>query len=262
MSLLEARDIRVEADGTPLLDGVSCTAAAGRVTGLVGPNGAGKTTLLRVLLRLQAIAAGRVLWAGEDITDRPPHRLSRHFAYLAQAQAVHWPLKVDALVTLGRRASFTPFARLDASDRAAVENAIAKTELGALRQRTLTSLSGGERARALLGRVLASDAPVVLADEPVAALDPYHQLNILDILKDLAAAGRAVVIVLHDLSLARRYCDDAIVLSGGRVAAQGLGRNVLTPAVLEPVYGVRLAIADSGAVLPVARQRPFHQEPL
>lgn len=260
MSLLEARHIDVSAAGAPLLRGVDCQAKAGRVTGLIGPNGAGKSTLLRALLRLQRLDAGQVIWNGDDITVRPPHRLGHVFAYLAQSQAVHWPLTVEALVTLGRRPAFTPFARLTPSDRAAIDSAMARAELADLRQRPIASLSGGERARALLARVLASDAPVILADEPVAALDPYHQLNILELLKAMAAGGRAVLMVLHDLGLARRYCDDVIVLNDGMVSAAGPAAEILTPAILEPIYRVRLDFSASGAVLPLARTAKLHPQ--
>lgn len=253
MSVLAAEDVSVALNGVRLLNGLSGSARAGRLTGLIGPNGAGKTTLLRALLRLQAVDTGRILWGGEDITAKRPHQLSHVFAYLAQAQTVHWPLTVEALAALGRRPAYTPFARLTEVDQAAIDRAIAQTSLEAMRHRAITSLSGGERARALLARVLTSDAPVVLADEPVAALDPYHQLNILDILKALAAAGRVVVIVLHDLSLARRYCDDVILMHAGRVAAQGPSAEVLTAETLEPVYRVRLDLGETGAVLPLAR---------
>ena len=253
MSVLAAEEIGVAIDGAQLLNGLSGSARAGRLTGLIGPNGAGKTTLLRALLRLQAVDAGRIVWSGEDITARRPHQLSHVFAYLAQAQTLHWPLTVEALAALGRRPAYTPFAGLTEADHAAIGRAIVQTGLKGLRHRPITSLSGGERARALLARVLASDAPVVLADEPVAALDPYHQLNILDILKGLAADGRVVVIVLHDLSLARRYCDDVILMDAGRVAAQGPSAQVLTDETLEPVYRVRLDLGETGGVLPLAR---------
>lgn len=253
MSVLAAEDLSVVINGARLLDGLSGSARAGRLTGLIGPNGAGKSTLLRSLLRLQEADAGHITWAGEDITARRPHQLSHVFAYLAQAQTVHWPLTVEALAALGRRPAYTPFAGLTETDQAAIDRAIAQTGLEAMRHRAITSLSGGEHARALLARVLASDAPVVLADEPVAALDPYHQLNILDILKGLAADGRVVVIVLHDLSLARRYCDDVILMDAGQVAAQGPSAEVLTAETLEPVYRVRLDLGETGAVLPLGR---------
>lgn len=256
MSLLTAEGISVSIDGALLLNDVSCSAKAGRLTGLIGPNGAGKSTLLRALVRLQAIDKGRISWDGEEITNLRPHQLSRRFAYLAQGQTIYWPLTVEALATLGRRPSFTPFSRLTPADQTIIDQAIEQTGLGSMRNRPITTLSGGERARALLARVLASEAPVVLTDEPVAALDPFHQLNILDILKDLAAKGRAVVIVLHDLSLARRYCEDIILLNSGRVAACGPSSEVLTKSTLEPVYGVELDLSNSAAVLPLSRLEP------
>lgn len=275
MGTLAARDIIVSADGTRLLDGVTCAAGRGRVTGLIGPNGAGKSTLLRSFLRLQAVDSGQILFGDRDITAVPPHRLGRDFAYLAQGQTIHWPLSVEAVAALGRDAYHTPFARMDDDDRAAVAHALSATGLEALKARPVTSLSGGEKARALLARVLASEAGVILADEPVAALDPYHQLAIMELLHGLAhdgvanrgedgrengeenrrenGGGRSVVIVLHDLGLARRFCDDVILLHRGTVAASGPAQDIITPEHLEPVYRVRLDFAASGAVQPVAR---------
>ncbi|RMB08729.1 ABC transporter ATP-binding protein [Eilatimonas milleporae] len=268
MGALAARDIIVSVDGTRLLDGVTCAAARGRVTGLIGPNGAGKSTLLRSFLRLQAVDSGQILFGDRDITTVPPHRLGRDFAYLAQGQTIHWPLSVEAVAALGRDAYHTPFARMDDEDQAAVAHALSATGLEALKARPVTSLSGGEKARALLARVLASEAGVILADEPVAALDPYHQLAIMELLHGLAHdggdndggdndgennGGRSVVIVLHDLGLARRFCDDVILLHRGTVAASGPAQDIITPEHLEPVYRVRLDFAASGAVQPVAR---------
>ncbi len=254
MSVLEAEGLSVMLGGQPVLRQLSFRAEAGRVTGLIGPNGAGKSTLLRALLRLQAIDDGRIHWAGRDITQRPPHSLAGVFAYLAQSQNIHWPLSVEATVALARRPTLTPFSRLRQADRDAIDRAIAMTELEAQRRRPITQLSGGERARALLARVLASGAPVIMADEPVAALDPYHQLNILELLRAAANEGRLVMMVLHDLGLARRYCDDVLVLSAGELAAAGPADHVLTAPVLEPVYRVGLEFSASGAITPLARK--------
>ena len=252
MNVLEAQDLSVTLGANLVLRQVDLRAQAGRITGLIGPNGAGKSTLLRALLRLQAVETGRIRWAGADITTQPSHKLAGVFAYLAQSQTVHWPLSVEATVALARQPSLTPFSRLSATDHQAIDQALAVTELTAQRRRAITQLSGGERARALVARVLASDAPVIMADEPVAALDPYHQLNILGLLRAAADAGRLVIMVLHDLGLARRYCDDVVVLDAGAVAAAGPADRVLNAAVLEPVYRVRLEFSASGAITPLA----------
>lgn len=255
MSVLLAEGVYVSIDGTPLLRDVSCSAVKGRLTGLIGPNGAGKSTLMRSLLRLQPIDQGRIFWEGKEISGRRPHELSRVFSYLPQGQTVHWPLTVETLVALGRRPTLTPFSRTASADRIAIENAIQQTGMAPMRHRAITTLSGGERARALLARVLASEAPMVLADEPVAALDPYHQLSILEMLKEWAVQGRAVMIVLHDLGLAGRFCDDVILLNRGQVAAHGPGSEVLSGSILEQVYQVEFDLSSTGAVMPLSRLR-------
>ncbi len=250
MSILSAEKLCVSMKGVPILKDISCEIKKGRLTGLIGPNGAGKTTLLRALLRLQALERGRVLWKGVDLTDRRSHELSHEFAYLAQSQTIHWPITIDSLVALGRRSFLEPFSQMSSGDHKIIDRVLQQTGLESMRGRAITTLSGGERARALLARVLASDSEIVLADEPVAALDPYHQLSILKILKDWSTSGHTVLIVLHDLSLAGQFCDDIILLDQGEVSVSGPSSEVLTKSNLESTYGVDFHLGESGAVLP------------
>ena len=250
MSILFTEKLCVSIKEVPILKDISCAVKKGHLTGLIGPNGAGKTTLLRALLRLQPLERGRVLWKGVDITDRRSHELSHEFAYLAQSQTVHWPITIDSLVALGRRPFLAPLSRMSTGDHRIIDRALQQTGLESMRDRAITTLSGGERARALLARVLASDAEVVLADEPVAALDPYHQLSILKILKDWSTRGHTVLIVLHDLSLARQFCDDIILLHQGEVEVSGPSPEVLTKPNLDSTYGVDFRLGEGGSVLP------------
>jgi len=258
-----AAPARIAAEGVtalagrhPAVRGVDLRLNAGEVLGLIGANGAGKTTLLRALLRLAPVTAGRICLDGRDITRAPPHTVAREMAYLPQERAVHWPLRVDRLVALGRM----PYARPglmaggeSPADRAAVDSALARTDTWHLRHRAADALSGGERARVLLARALAVEAPVLLADEPVAGLDPYHQLAVMELLRDAAAKGAAVALVGHDLSLAARFCDRLVLLHGGEVAATGPPSSVLSDANLARVYGVRVSRGADGALIPVAR---------
>ena len=240
MSGIEAHDVTVRLSGTALVDGASLTAEAGRLVGLIGPNGAGKTTLLRALLGLVEMAGGRVVLAGRDMTDMPAHRRARHLGYLPQGGVIHWPITVDRLVTLGRLPHQEPWRSLSAADRRAVADALVATDVAHLRHRVATTLSGGERTRALLARVLATGAPIILVDEPIAGLDPEHQLAVMTLLAGLAEQGRTVLAVLHDLGLAARFCHQLVLLDKGGVVASGPPAEVLTTDNLARVYRIRL----------------------
>lgn len=229
--MLALDDVGVTLGGQAVLAQVSAAIGPG-IVGVIGPNGAGKSTLLRAI-------AGLVPFHGR-IT--PPATDPRARAYLPQGQTVHWPVTVERLVALGRLPHLGPLSRLGEADRAAVNRALARTDMLGLRTRTVTTLSGGERARALLARALAVEAPLLLADEPLAALDPRHQLQLQAILREEAALGRTVLLVLHDLTTAARLCDRLLLLDHGRLVADGAPLDVLTPATIAATYGVRAVI--------------------
>lgn len=251
MTRLMAEQVRVRLGGKDIIADGRLEARPGRVVGLIGPNGAGKTTLLRAVLGLTPVMAGRVLLEDVDVTATPAHQRSASLAYLAQGGVVHWPLTVENLVMLGRLPHRHPWRRLGDADWRAVAQALLDTDMTAFRHRPVTTLSGGERTRALLARALAGQAPVLLADEPAAALDPYHQLTIMALFRRLADAGRAVVLVLHDLSLAARFCDDLFLMMDGRTVASGPPQAVLTADTLARVYKVRSSqpLGQGGLVL-------------
>jgi iron complex transport system ATP-binding protein len=253
---IEGTGLSATADGRHVLDGVDVRLHAGEVLGLIGANGAGKTTLLRALLRLSPLSAGRVTLDGRDITGAAPHRVAREVAYLPQDRSVFWPLPVARLVALGRMPHAAPrlFGR-DPADTGhpAVERAMRRTDVLHLRDRAADALSGGERARVLLARALAVEAPVLLADEPVAGLDPYHQLAVMEVFRDAAAEGTAVALVVHDLSLAARFCDRLVLMREGTVLGDGTPHAVLDDANLARVYGVRVSRGPDGTLTPVAR---------
>jgi iron complex transport system ATP-binding protein len=235
---IEARGIAVRANGTAILDGIDLTLEPGQMVGVIGPNGAGKTTLLRVLADLQPAARGSVLYNGVAASQLGRTTLARRLAYLAQGSVVHWPLTVAHLVGLGRlpyRRFWGPHASDDAR---AVTEALRATETESLRHRTLATLSGGERMRVLLARALAVEAAALLADEPIAGLDPYHQLHVMELLQKTARRGTTMVVVLHDLTLAARFCDRLVLLDAGRVVADGAPEAVLNAANLAQVYRI------------------------
>lgn len=232
--MLDATGLTLMRGPVTILHDVSCRARPGEVVGLIGPNGAGKTSLLRALCGLEPVAAGRITYGGRTAPEIGRAGFGRTLAYLPQGGRIHWPLKVVEVVALGR----LPHGAVGLE--AAVARAMEAADVTALRHRTAGSLSGGERARVLLARALAVEAPILLADEPIAALDPFHQLQVMEVLRATARAGACVVTVLHDLTLAARFCDRLLLLDGGRVAAEGPPADVLQPKRLAAIYGVEV----------------------
>ena len=243
--LIEAQGIGVTLGGREILAEVAVAVSAGELVGLIGPNGAGKTTLLRVLAGLLRPDRGSVALDGADMRRLTRRSLARRLAYLPQDHAMHWAISVEDLVRLGRlphRGFGAPFRD---ADRRATARALATMDVAQFARRPVTELSGGERTRALIARTLAQNPAVLLADEPVAGLDAVHQLELFAHLRRLADAERAVVVVLHDLSMAARFCDRLVVMASGRVRAVGPAAEVLTAETLQDVYGIT---AHLGAV--------------
>lgn len=235
---LSVRDLSVDLGRRPVLSDVAFEARAGEVLGLIGPNGAGKTTLLRAICQLTPTRAGEVAWEGRSLARMDARTRATTLAYLPQGQTIHWPLTVRRLVELGRLPRLGPLSRPTGADAAAVAAAMAATDVTHLAERDATRLSGGERARVLLARALAVEAPVLLVDEPTASLDPYHVLEIMTLLRQVADQGRLVVTVMHDLGLVARFCDRALLVHDGQAEAHGAPGEVLTPERLRQVYRV------------------------
>ena len=224
---------------------VSAAFGAGTLTGIVGPNGAGKSTLARAMLALVA-ASGTVRVDGVDVTAMPRGELARRIAYVPQGQTLHWPLTVERLVGLGRLPHLAPMSRISEADTAAIERAMDRADVLDLRDRIATELSGGERARVLFARALAVEAPALIADEPLASLDPGHQIDVMELLRAEADGGGLVIAVLHDLTMAARYCDRLLLIDEGRIVADGTPAEVLTAARLRAVYGIDARVETGG----------------
>lgn len=252
MSLLAIENLSVDLGGRTVLDDISLTVGEGECVGLIGPNGAGKSTLLRAVLALVP-SRGAVLLNGDDGGAMSAPDRARIVSYLPQERDVHWPVSVEALVGLGRAYARGPLTAPRAEDQALIDTAMRRMDIIGLRARSALELSGGERARALIARALAQDAPLLLADEPTAGLDPSHQIALMAQFAALAAEGRSVVACLHEIPLAARWCSRVIMLDGGRVIADGAPRQVLSEGLMRTVYGVeihRLDTDDGLIVLP------------
>jgi iron complex transport system ATP-binding protein len=236
---LEARSIRVHASGKPIVNTASLSVSSGELVGLIGPNGAGKSTLLKAMLGLRPKISGDILLDGEDFLAQPAHLRARRLAYLPQDRRVEWRLPAADIVMLGRYPHRARFGAPTPEDRAAVARALDAVDGHAFLDRPINVLSGGERTRILLARALAVEAPILLADEPIAALDPYHQLPVMEVLRACAHAGAAVLAVIHDLALAARFTDRIVLMHEGAIAAEGRPGDVLTAANLARIYRIQ-----------------------
>ncbi|MGW7350646.1 ABC transporter ATP-binding protein [Streptomyces sp. NPDC054784] len=238
---IDVEDLRVAYAGRTVLAGVRVVAEDGEIAGVVGPNGSGKSTLLRTVYRHLRPTAGRVLLDGADLRALSASRAARHVAALPQERGGDFELTVREIVAMGRTPYKRAFAGDDGTDRAAVERALADTGLAAHAGRRFTALSGGERQRALLARAFAQDPDVLVLDEPTNHLDVRHQAELLTLLR---VRRRTTLVSLHDLNAAAAVCDRLHVLHDGAVVASGPPREVLTPALLSRVFGVRAAVTD------------------
>jgi iron complex transport system ATP-binding protein len=242
-------DLAVRLGGREVVSGASLAAHAGEIVGVIGPNGAGKTTLLRAALGLVKPHQGSARLAGRLVSDLSEAERARLAGYLPQDRRVAWSLPAWRIAALGAPESAPALARSRAM--AALE----RVGLNDLAERGVLEMSGGERARVLLARLLVTQAPLLLADEPAASLDPAAQLLVMDLFREEAKAGRAVVVTLHDLSLAARSCDRLVVLNRGQVAAEGAPPEALTHKVLAQVFGLDGALIETPAGLVLSASR-------
>jgi iron complex transport system ATP-binding protein len=246
MSALAFEEVSASYERRPVLDRVSARFARGCVTAIVGPNGAGKTTLFRTALGVLP-AQGTIRVLGKDLNNWSRETLARSIAYLPQGTDAHWPITARRLVALGRLPHRKPFAPPGPADEAAIDDALDRCEIRDFALRPIDELSAGERARVLLARALATAAPILMADEPAAHLDPAHQLALMQLFKEEARRGTAVLVTLHDLALASRHCDEIVVIEKGRVASQGTPDVALDEETLARVFAVRaLRVREGG----------------
>ncbi len=249
-----AHEVELERGSRKLLDGVSLEIRAGEVLALLGPNGAGKSTLLSLLSGDVTPDNGHIEFAGRNISEWSLHDLARRRSVLLQDNQVLFPFTVHQVVEMGR----APWRRtpLEGEDEAAVSEAIEAADIAHLSERRVPSLSGGERARVSFARVMAGRTGVLLLDEPTAALDLGHQEAVLALARDRAAAGDAVLVVLHDLNLAAAYADRIALLRSGQIVACDVPERVLTAEIISDVYETPVEViphpvTGTGIVLPL-----------
>ncbi len=244
MTVAAAERVRYEVDGAVLVDDVDFMVTAGELVAVIGPNGAGKTTLVRLLAGDLEPGDGGVTIDGRPVAGYPPEALARRRAVLSQQLLRDVPFTCRAVVAMGRFPHRLDPANSAARDAAEVAAALARTDMAEFADRTFATLSGGEQTLVALARVLAQDAPLLLLDEPTTALDVHHEELVMRVVKELAAAGRAVVAVLHDLNTAAAYADRMVLMADGRVRADGSPAEVLDEALLSEVYGQAVRVVD------------------
>ncbi len=227
--------LHIENLQTDFLQSASFDVMPGTLLGIVGPNGAGKTTLIKAVLGLLT-TQGTVTWNDANVRHMSAVERARHISYLPTERDIAWPLVVEAVVALGR------YPHGDAglsTGKTAIHRAMQVLDITHFSSRSVTSLSSGERARVLLARTLAGDAGCMLVDEPIANLDPAYQLHILTILQAEARLGKTILVVLHDLALAERFCDQLLVMDNGVMVAFGEASETLSPQILANIFRLR-----------------------
>ena len=238
ISRLVATSLIISKSRKRIIDDVSLHVNAGELVGLIGPNGAGKSTLLASLAGIDKSDSGSITIDGQELHTIDARQRALQIAWVEQLGSVHWPVSVERLVMLGRIPHLPAWSNATNTYQIAVENALVQADCQSLRDRKVTTLSGGERSRVLLARALAAEPDLLFADEPVSALDLGHQLQTMQLLRDFSRENRAALVVLHDLSLAARYCDRLYLINNGKIAAHGAVAAVLSPKNLADVYGV------------------------
>ncbi len=261
MNILTGKNLSFSIDDISILKNVDVEVRPGELVGLIGPNGAGKSTLLRLLTQVEQTGSGDVFLNEKNMQTLSAEEKARAIGYLVQGARAHWPFAVEKIVELGRLPWQRWWQDSSIADKQKVESAMVLTETVAYRNRLVTTLSGGEQTLVMLARIFAAEPQIIFADEPVAALDPYHQLHVMEILREHAQLQNAAVVVLHDLSLAARFCDRLYLLNHGELYCHGTPQEVLTHDNIAHVYGVKSVVHCSEAgvsVTPVSRLKDHH----
>lgn len=256
--LIDAQDLNLVIGDKNIVENASVRIPEGRIVGLIGPNGAGKTSLLKMLANVQTASSGHYYFAGKAIEQYPEKTLAREIGYLAQDATAHWPLRVQKLIELGRLPWQGYGKKLGKSDRQTIDHACDITEVRHLLDRVATTLSGGEKTRVFLARLFAAEPRVIFADEPIAALDPYHQLHVMEILQQHARNGGTVLVVMHDINMASRFCDELILINHGKILKTGTISDLLADNLLADTYGIELKMFCDGDAYSIVPWQRIH----
>lgn len=245
---LHVTDASLTIGDASLLDHASLSLVPGELVVLLGPNGAGKTSLLRAALGLARPDSGTAVLEGQAAASLSPRDRARAMTYLPQMRDLAWPLRVRDVVALGRFAYGASPERMGPADASATEQAMCACDLINLADRATDTLSGGELARVHIARALASQAPLMLADEPVASLDPRHQHKVMRLIRGYVDRGGGALVVLHDLDLAALYADRLVWMADGRTITSGSVVDTMTPHWITAIYGVQATVTHSGGI--------------
>lgn len=246
MTVLKAENVVVNRGGKAILHGISTRFEAGSFTAIIGANGAGKSTFLNAAAGLYRPDAGEVTLDGEAIAGLSPRALARRRAFVPQSPRCEWPISVERLVALGLTPVLPAFGGLPEAMEAEIAQVLDAFDLTEHRSQPATTLSGGELARAMLARALVCNPQILMADEPMAGLDPRHALDTVARLRRLARAGKMVVATVHDLTLAARFADRILCLRDGRVIADGPTRTTLTSGLVRAAFDVDACVVGTG----------------
>ena len=243
--MLSVKDLSVTAGGVKILDGVSFDGSQGEIVGILGPNGSGKSTLIKTMLGLIARWSGKIIYNGKDMSELSPKHRARLFSYVPQSTAQNSLYTVLECVVMGRYPYLERFERYSAKDFETAMESINRVGLSGFENRVISTLSGGEAARAVCARAITQDAPVMLLDEPTSALDPKHSIGMTSLIRELAAEGRLIILSLHDINLAINHTDRLILLKSGRVYGQTRSRMV-DETMLGGLYDIPWEIWSAG----------------
>ncbi|MFN3766018.1 MAG: ABC transporter ATP-binding protein [Aliihoeflea sp.] len=242
-ALLALEEVTFSAGSVSILQPVSLDLHRGRMTGVIGPNGSGKSSMVRLVARQQQPTSGTIRLDGRPLDGFGDRELARRIAYMPQFTPPAEGMTVRELVALGRFPWHGALGRFSLEDREKVDIALERTELTRFGDRLVDSLSGGERQRAWLAMMLAQDTACLILDEPTSALDIAHQADMLALVRDLTRErDLAALIILHDVNMAARYCDELVALKGGRIVARGTPESIVEPGTLEALYGLHMGI--------------------
>jgi iron complex transport system ATP-binding protein len=244
MTRLVANNVSVQAGGSMIVQDASLSIEPGELVAILGANGAGKTSLLRALMGITAVSGGKAQLNGLDCFGLAPSERAKLVSYLPQRRPLAWPLRVRDVIALGRFAHGAALGRLAPADEAAVEEAIESCKLSELRNRSTDNLSGGELARVHFARAIAGKAPLLVADEPVAELDPRHQILVADLIRTFVNNGGGALVILHEVALAARIADRLVWMKDGQIVAEGTPQETLNARTMEEVYGVRAHVSS------------------